>query len=301
MIVSLTVGGTLSFPRLIGEPLSEKKWCEVGLAELPSLVSSNLELREDLRVLLRFDGWTFPILFNFRESCPSKLLVCYNGAVDRARSASGLVFQRSSWIDDFKFSRMHFADPTILDHSDMSIGWGQLSSEQWGIELYVAILDALRAASVIPSPESTLHYGSSAGGHQAIMTACLDRGSNALANNPQTDVTRYWPRHQERLFKNIFDDDAVGTASVAAAPWRFKCVELFKKERYVPNLRIATNVSSERDYSGQLLPFLESMAAVQPSGSRIGLENYWDEAAGHSPLNRKETVRLVKRELSRLA
>lgn len=175
-----------------------------------------------------------------------------------------------------------------------------MDSSEWGIPLYVRILDYLRDLLSLPQSEQTLHYGSSAGGHQALMTACLDRGSYAFANNPQTDITAYWPGLQKPTFKQVFDDDPHGTASVAEWPWRFRCVDLFRKEKHVPNLHIATNINSAQDFENQFLPFIEELPRVKASKSNVILEPYWDPKGGHSALDRGPTVKLINGILNQL-
>lgn len=273
---------------------------EISLSEISEALHGVDAVNSDARFMVRVGDWLFPVLLRLSAEHSEKLLVLFNGAVDRTRSESGIVFQRSSWIGDFRATRLHICDPTPLRFPDMSIGWGQLSREQWGIPLYKHIVDALRQEIGLPGAESTVYYGSSAGGHQALMTACLDRESHAVANNPQTDITNYWPGHQKRLFKKVFKDDSVGTGSLAEFPWRFRCTDLFKKERFVPPLRIFTNINSPRDFELQFLPFAEELPKIQPSSASVLLEPYWDAGGGHRALDRMGTVRKVNEELERV-
>lgn len=273
---------------------------EVKFEDIESYLGKNLVGGRDLRFVVAIDGWRFPVLLNVSKRFPDRLLVLYNGAVDRSRSKTGVVFQRSKWFGEFHASRIHIADPTLLLHRDLTLGWGQLDRDQWGIPLYVKIIESLRLVATLPNSDATLHYGSSAGGHQAIMTSCLDRGSRAFANNPQTDVTAYWPGLQKPMFLKVFDDDERGTSAVAEFPWRFKCADLFRKEKYVPGMRIATNINSSQDYDLQFLPFIQELPSIQPSSSRLLLEPYWDPKGGHSALDRGPTVKRVNAELSAL-
>jgi len=272
----------------------------INLADIASTpLGAEIGFGADRKLLIESEGVWFPVLIRVSKRYNSRLLVMYNGAVDRERSKSGLVFQRSSWVDDFNATRVHFADPTILEFPDMSIGWGQLSRERWGIEVYVEILNELRKALLLPTADRTLHYGSSAGGHQAIMTAALDRGSRCLANNPQTDITKYWPGHQARLYENIFQDDPKGTQTLVDTPWRLKCVEMFRKQGYVPPLEIVTNVNSSRDFDLQFIPFIRAMNGLVPGKNSVTFEGYWDPEGGHRALSRKETRIRINRTLDR--
>lgn len=273
---------------------------KVSLEMMASLVRSEARPNADLRLLVELDGVQFPILIN-RHPKSERLLVLYNGAVDRKRSSTGIVFQRSSWVGEFNATRIHFADPTILPFPDMSIGWGQLSKNAWAIPGYISILNLIRKDLNGIGASKTLHYGSSAGGFQAMMAACLDRGSTALVNNPQTDVTQFWPNAQAKLFRNVFEDDEVGTESLALYPWRFRCLDFFEREGYIPNLRIASNIASEKDFRGHLLPFVEGLGRVNDSGNRVSIDAYWNRRQAHNPLGRNATIQLVNRELAQLA
>lgn len=273
----------------------------INLTEIANeLRGSDIGVGVDRKLLIEAEGVGFPVLIHVNDQYSSRLLVMYNGAVDRERSESGIVFQRSSWVNDFHATRIHFADPTILDFPGMSIGWGQLSKERWGIEVYVEILRQLRKALLLPAANRTLHYGSSAGGHQAIMAATVDRGSQCLANNPQTDITKYWPRHQARLYQNIFHDDEVGSQTLKENPWRLKCVEYFRRTGYIPPLRIVTNVNSRRDFERQFIPFIKAMSGLEPSKSPVTFEGYWDPEGGHRALSRKETRIRINRLLDQM-
>lgn len=134
-----------------------------------------------------------------------------------------------------------------------------------------------------------------------MMTDCLDRGSTALVNNPQTGISKFWPVTQAKLFRDVFEDDEVGTESLALYPWRFRCLDFFERESYIPNVCIVSNIVSERDFKGHLLPFVEGLGRVKDSGNQVNIDGYWNRKQAHNPLGRKATIQLVNRELAKLA
>ena len=137
------------------------------------------------------DEVLFPVFLHLSDTHNDRLTVLYNGAVSRDRCEDGIVFQRSSWKDEIPSTIVSFADPTLVLHDRMSIGWGQVDGQLFAPEQYKVILDVLRDSLSLPGRFETLHYGSSAGGFQALATAGYDRGSRVLCNNPQTDYSKY--------------------------------------------------------------------------------------------------------------
>lgn len=256
--------------------------------------------KSEMKLIVQQFGADFPVYF--RLGGRTKYLIShYNGAVDRKRSPTGIVFQRSSWRDELDCDVIHFADPTLLPHDSLTIGWGQLSPEKWAIPGYHAILKVFRRALSVAPPWRTIHYSSSAGGFQAVATAVYDRGSYVVANNPQLDIAKYNPVHQARLFKMVYGDTGSGARTIEKYPWRFNLVELFKLKKRIPRTRLAINVLSPTDYRNQAMHFLEQLDGLDFSPkSQVRIDFYFDEAQGHKPLSRVSTARLLKDEQQRI-
>lgn len=242
-----------------------------------------------------------PVGFVKRDNC-EKLLVTYNGAVERSRSADGIVFQRSTWIAEFEASVLQFPDPTLLKDSGMSLGWGQLSQDQDAPPIWCEILNVFRKTFNLPAAEKTLHFGTSAGGFQAISTATLDRGSSVLVNNPQLDWYRYTSTVAvNRVLRNILKDPA-GKKFLLSHPERVRVWELFNKEKYFPKMVLYTNTASPGDYYDQLQPFLRALPALGFLDTQWRLHTvfYRDSNAKHSPMPKGPTVKAIKEALDQL-
>lgn len=69
----------------------ENRMLEVSLENLGSFIKSEARPNTDLKLLVELDGCQFPILVN-RHPESERLLILYNGAVDRKRSRTGIVF-----------------------------------------------------------------------------------------------------------------------------------------------------------------------------------------------------------------
>ena len=271
----------------------------VSISDLPAYLARH-QGEAELTFIVRQMGFDFPVRVRRRKG--TKFLIAhYNGAVDRERAPSGIVFQRSTWHDEIDCDAVYFADPTLLPHPKLTIGWGQMSKDRWGIDGYVKILKIVRKSFSMAPPWRTIHYSSSAGGFQAIATATLDKGSYAVANNPQIDIAQYNPIHQRRLFKSVFNDFTGGSNTIETVPCRFNLVKLFEKELRVPRLKLAINVLSPTDYRNQIMHFLEQMDQISfAPKSQIRIDFYYDEKQGHKPLSRISTKRLLKEEQSRI-
>lgn len=252
-------------------------------------------------LLIEIGEYGFPVYFRLARQDNEFLTVLYNGAVDRKRSKTGIVFQRKTWTEVFTTNVIHFCDPTLLPHPELTIGWGQLSRDEWAYSGYLRILKTFRRALRFSPPSFTIHYGSSAGGFQALMGACLDRGSYALVNNPQMTVRNYYPNHRLRLFRDVFGDADSESYWTSNYPERFSFLSQCKTQGRIPRTRVAINVASKSDFRKQLLPVIERLDSLGFSPSQnFRFELYWDEAAGHGPLSKSITRRLVLEEQNRI-
>lgn len=269
----------------------------VSFGELHKALPTAATLRRSsspYRVLVKYRSYRFPLMIHLGNHPSQTLLTLYNGAVDRARSRNGIVFQRSSWIEDFKTDLVAFADPTLLKNRSLTIGWSQLSEAVYGSYAYAIILRRLREVLDLAASERTVHFGSSAGGFQAISTATYDRGSSVVANNPQLDWSRYLPAAVEKLTNTVYAGRDFHQI-YADYPHRVRVSELFRKHNYAPQMDLYINALSPIDLEMQVQPFLKEMETVD-GVALDGLANfhlYFDRSARHSPKGRAETVKMI--------
>lgn len=281
--------------------------CDFG--NLHSAISEWKESAESISVKfgVTIEDILFPVFLSISESNSSRLTVLYNGAVNRERSEDGVVFQRSSWKDEIPSSIVSFADPTLVLHDGMNIGWGQIDGQLFAPEQYKRILDQLRDTLPLPNGFQTLHYGSSAGGFQALATAGFDRGSRVLCNNPQTDFSQYsldwatnralklngFANRKEYLESDKYNDFA----------WRTEIPKLYEKLQYFPeNIRILINAASANDLVAQAGSFVVGMAEVSSTPSTKGYEiyYYYHPSLNHNPLPKPRTILEITKELEQL-
>lgn len=250
--------------------------------------------------LVSLEGVGFPLLIAIPPEKNNTLLVTYNGAVNRTKSPDGLVFQRSSWIPDFKSTVVSIADPTVAATPNLAIGWGQIGPNHFGPKEYARILAKLRNILALPSANHTLHFGSSAGGFQAICTAVFDRGSSVLANNPQLDWSLYSVQWQVKKVKNqVLQIEENYPWLLEEEPWRVNVWKLFEKHEYLPPMEVLINIASESDFNVQLPEFLSGIKNLHFLNSEpdLNCSLYRDDTAGHNPLDKKNTIKAIIRNL----
>lgn len=274
---------------------------EITLGDIASDLSPTSPESLERRFIVAADGFKVPVLFRHRPEESSRLLVTYNGAISRSKAPDGIVFQRSKWLDDFRAPTIQIADPTMLLHRRLQIGWGQGSKASWAIDTYLAIINKIREVFDLPSAASTLHYGSSAGGFQAMAVAGIDRGSSALVNNPQIDWSRYNSVFVNALLRDVFEGKELAEIK-DESPERVNILDFYRREDYVPEVNILVNAGSEGDVDQQVRPLIDDLQKFESLGTqaRLSLGFYHEHRLGHNPLGQTQTIQLINEKLNRI-
>ena len=253
---------------------------------------------------IEIDGVLFPVFVSINSEHPDLLTVLYNGAVSRERCPDGVVFQRSSWRSEIPSTVVSFADPTLVLNEKMSIGWGQADGNLFAPEQYEKILVVLRDALDLPKAEKTLHYGSSAGGFQALATAAYDRKSRVLCNNPQTDFSKYsilWATNRALKIHGFSNRaEYLSADNYGDIAWRIEVPRLYEKLGYVPqNIRILINSASKNDLEEQAEAFVTGVTSISSEPSIRGYEIYYyfHPTLGHNPLPKPTTIAGITSQL----
>lgn len=237
---------------------------------------------QPVQLLIEKDGINFPLRIVLSARYSDRLLAQYNGSLRRKHSKDGIKFQRVNWTGEYHATTINFADPTLTLDETIQLGWGQLDGSRFAPQEYVEILQVLRDVYGIPEADRTVHFGTSAGGYQAMATSIFDRGSFAVTNNPQLDW-RKWPT------ANTVEDLCYGDDlnRLDREDWRSKIWQLAKREKYVPRFRIFVNMGSANDYEYQLKGLINGLRDIED-----GYNNFWDcdiqiyrdRNLGHTPL-----------------
>ena len=243
----------------------------------------------------RFDEWDFPVLLVKKDVSEYPVTVAYNGALDRMRSKDGRVFQRSKWAEEIRSHVVYLADPTLVRHKNLILGWGQMDRNHFAPEVYKLVLDRLRKDFDLVGPEKTLHFGSSAGGFQAICTGAFDQGSEVLVNNPQFDWLAYDLKTSVDKVCAVALGDPKHQRLLSQEPWRARVWELFAAQRYMPSITAYINVASHNDFRVQMPKFERAVSALEflDTGWRSRINLYKDDIAGHSPMAKVPALKTI--------
>ncbi len=237
----------------------------------------------------------FEFLIKIKESA-NKLLIMGSGAYDPNRM-NPPVFQRHAWIDDFEETVIIYNDPTLyLDK--ITIGWGQGTIERHYLREQSQILDILIKKLNFHN-EEVYFYGSSAGGFMSLMLAGFIKGSKAIVNNPQTVVMNFWPAPIRDMLNACYPSLSKEEVEERFL-YRINVVEFYKKVGYVPPIYYLQNISAKRDIEKQFTPFIESLKSVSDElfSNMLNLSLYANEEQGHKPMNKKETIEIIRRIIS---
>jgi hypothetical protein len=248
------------------------------------------------------NGVPVPVALSRKDGATS-LVVFYNGAVDRRRAPDARVFQRSSWSADIPAHCLYICDPALYRNRDAgAIGWSQVDETNWGGNLYHPIISAVGEVLEI-SPSSRLHYGSSAGGYQALVAATADKGSRALVNNPQTDWMKYTVTSAvraslQRAFPGAANEEPSKEQLIRTQIWQW-----FEHNQHVPEFTYLLNISSVNDLRDMMPPLRANVTRLQRTlpGLSWTAHHYSDPKSKHNPMPREDTIRWIKRSLKQMA
>ncbi|MFL0422947.1 hypothetical protein [Kocuria rhizophila] len=228
---------------------------------------------------------------------PAQLLVLLNGAVDLSVSGGRPVFQRSTWAEDFPVHVVNVCDPGTVGPNALPLAWGQVDTGNW---IVPDVLHALRVMSEslgVQGPEGRTYFGSSAGGFLATQMAVHDIGARAVVNNAQVDWTRWMAPAVKLATQRLFGGMYPKTIRTKLAT-RANFLDAIVERGHPQNLEYWVNIESRHDRTVDL-PQIRDFIRRHPELSKNFLIRvYTDAIAGHNPLDRKTTVRLLNGSLA---
>lgn len=228
---------------------------------------------------------------------PAKLLVLLNGAVDLPASGGRPIFQRSTWAEDFPAHVMNVCDPGTVGPDALSLAWGQVDAQNWIVPDVVRVIQAASASLGVQGPEHRTYFGSSAGGFLATQMAVHDVGARAVVNNTQVDWTRWMAPAVKLATQKFFGGMYPKTIRTELAT-RANFLEAIKERGHPQGLEYWVNLESRHDLIVDL-PQIHEFIQLHPDLSRnFVVRLYRDTKAGHNPLDRKTTVRLLNSSLT---
>ncbi len=247
----------------------------------------------DEHIAVKFSSYTYHIFFKKRDS--KKLLIFFNGAIDRSRGSLP-VFQRKSWIDAFDANILIFDDPTVNNENDLMMGW-YIGNAQENVQYHIIQIIKAFLKSLNIDQSDTYCFGSSAGGFMAMITATHLREVTAIVNNPQTDVFKYHSHIVEQFTTQNFEHRDLANYTA-----RFSVPDLIKKLQYIPKVFYWQNIYDEFHYLHHYLYFHKALNDIVKSKTlqvNIECKVYSDPNAKHNPLGKELTIQYINEILDK--
>ena len=162
--------------------------------ESPSPVSAlalgALKKYDGKTLYLEDNGIVFPVRVKLNQGS-DRLFVMLNGAVDRQKERLPK-FARWNWGKMLRGHVIAVCDPTLYLDERLRLGWFLGSAAASALPGLTKIAETAAAGLGIASGR-TIFYGSSGGGFAAVAGAASMQDGRAIAINPQTDITAYFP------------------------------------------------------------------------------------------------------------
>ncbi|WP_414043566.1 glycosyl transferase [Macrococcus sp. EM39E] len=217
------------------------------------------------------------------------LVVFSNGAFNTSK-ATPPVFMRNSWHEEYEFSAVFIDDRTVHNNS-LRIGWGVGTKDRHYIKDYYEVI--AKICDIINKESKDVYYfGSSAGGFMSIYLATLHKGATAIANNPQTYVTRYNKIAVDKLFKSVFPD-MLETDIKKKFAVRFSLINAMKRNGNTPRIYYIQNARCVGDMKKHCEPFMEALKKYSIPSRKIQFIFYNNDKMGHDPISKEDTIRMI--------
>ena len=252
------------------------------------LESAQLPLDELFSLQVNYNDVIYEFLIRF--SSKNKNLICTGSGAYNPLKISPPIYSRHSWQSEFEESVIYYNDPTLYNTPELFLGWGIGKNDEWYLSVISDIIQILALKNDIKS-EDILFFGSSGGGFTSIILSTIIKNSAAIVNNPQMLCKNYL--NFEFIVKSCFDNLDLETI-LAQYSHRFDVVEMFKREKYMPDITYAANVNSKVDLDDQLIPFINSIASLENFDYRVKMILYQNDNGHVGVLNKKETLKLIK-------
>ncbi|MFM4907551.1 hypothetical protein ACEUCM_00755 [Aeromonas dhakensis] len=225
--------------------------------------------------ILKVDvGWTTISLYLNLKEHSEKILVCGPSAID-ANTVKPPFFHRWSWANRFGCSTIVISDPT-LETGKFNIGWFLGKKNEYLLTKCSNIINKIISQLGIER-NSTIFYGSSAGGFSSLMMASYFKGANVIVQNPQIDVRRYHGEFYSALIKSNFN-------GAEPEEEKLNVISLFRKVAYIPNIYYVQNVYDNHHYDIHLPIFMSGISELRSNVSnqfKLHIELDSDKQKGH--------------------
>lgn len=229
---------------------------------------------EDYILKVDAGGFSISLYLNLKEKS-DKIIICGPSAID-SRSIKPPIFHRWSWAKKLPYSTIIISDPT-LETGEFNVGWFLGNNESHHLPKVVNVIIKLISQLSI-SRENTFFYGSSAGGFSSLMMAAFFRGSKAIVQNPQIDVSKYHGDFFNDLVKNNYNGEPPNNECL-------NVISLYKKIRYIPDVYYIQNTYDTHHFDIHFKLFIDGISSLREefkTNCNMFFDIYSNSNSGHN-------------------
>lgn len=140
-------------------------------------------------------------------------LVCFHGAADKDVRLPWFLGQGVT--AGLPVNRIFISDPSLRKSTDFNLAWYAGSKEQ--PDLQETLADVVRRIVRETGGYNLVFFGSSAGGYASLALSRFFPTSLALAVNPQTSISRFYPGAVERYMTYAWEMDGKDMSELPAS------------------------------------------------------------------------------------
>lgn len=263
----------------------------IHVDHLGDLTSRDFQEDSPRRVDLITKYCVIPLLVVRRSGADSTVIMC-NGAVDQSLSQGKPVFQRSTWWREIDQHQIYVCDPATVGHEAVSLAWGQYSRKYWSVPDTARGVRAIANVLGSNQADQRAYFGSSAGGFLALALIYHDPDARAMINNAQFDWTRWYApavnKLRARRLKSMLPADLR-----TMYPLRTNVLNLLSTMNQGPRVDYWINTASDHDRLIDLPEFQQFAEQFPWIAHQMVCHQYSDEDAGHNPLSKTDTLRIL--------
>ena len=264
---------------------------EVITCDLNKIKNCKFPINKKIGLIVPINNVKYEFILSIKDSS-DKLLDFAPSARDASQSNEDKkkpIFHRWSW--KYNQSTIHFNDPTTYLNNELLGGWGLGTEKDWYLPHIADIITEI-IKNLNIKRENLIFYGSSLGGFISIMLSIILKDTKSIAEIPQFDVTK-WGYHWPVLKKHCFNGKTEEYIKNKFG-YRIDCIEMMKKENYIPDAFIIIDCSHDYDYNNVYLPFFNRLNELPYGNGKNNIKLRVDgKNKGHMYLDYSGSVKLV--------
>lgn len=268
--------------------------------EVQGLAAENIVYDQPTEYKFIYDNIAFEVFCRFKLNKP--LVVFGQSAITPPVKLP--IFHRWSWIEEGDYSALFINDATLYLDEKLEGGWLQGTENHFYMDTYITIIRNFAKLLNI-SHSQILFFGSSAGGFTSMQMATRLKGSHALVQIPQVDMTTYHlPNVTQKLYTHCYP--GLTEEEIKAKYYdRLSVIEAFKKFRYIPNIWYLHNSYDVSHMLTQFGHFMQSVAMLyndhaELRDNKLVIETYalnHPQRGGHTVMGKEFTLAYINKAL----